>query len=43
MVVIIVPLLPSLTTTTKIMKASGFSKFRCTFNNGFNMMLASSG
>ncbi len=37
----IIPLggMPGVSKIEKIMKESGFSKFRCTFNNGFNMVL----
>ena len=37
----IIPLggMPGISKIEKIMKESGFSKFRCTFNNGFNMVL----
>jgi 2-polyprenyl-3-methyl-5-hydroxy-6-metoxy-1,4-benzoquinol methylase len=31
--------MPGISKIEKIMKESGFSKFRCTFNNGFNMVL----
>jgi hypothetical protein len=31
--------MPGISKIEDIMKASGFSKFRCTFNNGFNMVL----
>jgi SAM-dependent methyltransferase len=31
--------MPGISRIEKIMKASGFSKFKCTFNNGFNMVL----
>lgn len=31
--------MPGISKIEKIMKESGFSRFKCTFNNGFNMVL----